>query len=80
MPANRQRRVEHWRAVAIAACEQCGRNRVPEIEPIGDFAEACAASGAELRLMLLPQAPDSLAAAGGRGCVARCCWSAPKEG
>ena len=25
-------RVRHWRAIAIAACEQCGRNRVPEIE------------------------------------------------
>jgi 16S rRNA (uracil1498-N3)-methyltransferase len=59
---NRQRRVEHWRAVAIAACEQCGRNRLPEIESIVDFAEACAASGPELRLMLLPQAPESLAA------------------
>jgi len=59
---NRQRRAEHWRAVAIAACEQCGRNRLPEIEPIVDLAEACAAGGAELRLMLLPQAPESLAA------------------
>jgi 16S rRNA (uracil1498-N3)-methyltransferase len=25
------RKSSHWRAVAIAACEQCGRNRVPEI-------------------------------------------------
>lgn len=25
------RRLEHWRAIAIAACEQCGRNHVPEI-------------------------------------------------
>lgn len=24
-------RLDHWRAVAIAACEQCGRNLVPEI-------------------------------------------------
>jgi 16S rRNA (uracil1498-N3)-methyltransferase len=61
-PASRQRRAEHWRAVAIAACEQCGRNRIPEVEPIGDFAEACAGSSAELRIMLLPQAPESLAA------------------
>jgi 16S rRNA (uracil1498-N3)-methyltransferase len=30
------RKAAHWRAVAIAACEQCGRNRVPPIEePIG---------------------------------------------
>jgi 16S rRNA (uracil1498-N3)-methyltransferase len=23
----------HWRAVAVNACEQCGRNRLPEVEP-----------------------------------------------
>lgn len=28
----------HWRAIAQAACEQCGRNRVPTIEPVRDFA------------------------------------------
>ncbi len=27
-----QRRQEHWRGIAIAACEQSGRNRVPDIE------------------------------------------------
>ena len=25
----RARKLEHWQAIAIAACEQCGRNRVP---------------------------------------------------
>jgi 16S rRNA (uracil1498-N3)-methyltransferase len=29
-----ERRVEHWRNLAISACEQCGRNRVPEIHPV----------------------------------------------
>jgi 16S rRNA (uracil1498-N3)-methyltransferase len=30
------RKAAHWHAVAVAACEQCGRNRVPEIaEPTG---------------------------------------------
>jgi 16S rRNA (uracil1498-N3)-methyltransferase len=28
------KRREHWQSVAIAACEQCGRNKVPVIEPI----------------------------------------------
>src|SRR5436190_9850013 len=29
------KRLEHWRRVAIAACEQCGRNRIPEVlEPL----------------------------------------------
>lgn len=31
------RRVAHWRQVAASACEQCGRNRVPEIAPILDL-------------------------------------------
>ncbi len=26
-----ERRVEHWRGVAVAACEQSGRNRVPDV-------------------------------------------------
>jgi 16S rRNA (uracil1498-N3)-methyltransferase len=25
-------KVEHWRGIAVAACEQCGRNRLPVIE------------------------------------------------
>lgn len=31
------RRVEHWRGIAVSACEQCGRNRVPAVEPIERF-------------------------------------------
>src|SRR5262249_47185007 len=27
-----ERKRLHWRGVAISACEQCGRNRIPEIE------------------------------------------------
>lgn len=29
--ARASRRVAHWRAVAASACEQCGRNRLPEV-------------------------------------------------
>lgn len=28
------RRVAHWQAIAVAACEQCGRNRVPAVRPV----------------------------------------------
>ena len=28
------KRLEHWRGVVIAACEQCGRNRLPEVAPL----------------------------------------------
>lgn len=60
---HRERRAEHWRAVAIAACEQCGRNRLPQVDSVIDLGEACAAADAELRLMLAPQGSESLAAA-----------------
>lgn len=33
----------HWQAVAVAACEQCGGNRVPEIHPAMTLAEWAAA-------------------------------------
>ncbi|MGJ7566970.1 16S rRNA (uracil(1498)-N(3))-methyltransferase [Variovorax sp. GB1R11] len=27
----------HWEAIAVASCEQCGRNRVPMIHPVQSF-------------------------------------------
>ncbi|MCU0956957.1 MAG: 16S rRNA (uracil(1498)-N(3))-methyltransferase [Hydrogenophaga sp.] len=28
----------HWQQVAVAACEQCGGNRVPMVQPVGNLA------------------------------------------
>ncbi len=33
-----ERKREHWQAVAVAACEQCGRARVPVLEPVRTLA------------------------------------------
>jgi 16S rRNA (uracil1498-N3)-methyltransferase len=33
------KRLAHWRQVAIAACEQCGRNRIPAVAPPRPFAD-----------------------------------------
>lgn len=33
-----EKRMAHWRGVVISACEQCGRNRLPEIHPPKPFA------------------------------------------
>lgn len=30
----RFRRLEHWRSIAVSACQQCGRTRLPQIEEI----------------------------------------------
>ena len=47
----------HWQRVAIAACEQCGRNRVPEVLPVLPLAQFCAADpAAGARLLLSPLA------------------------
>lgn len=56
------RRVAHWRNVVIAACEQCGRNRIPEVAGIVELeAFLSSASGGEgLRLLLAPDASRSL--------------------
>jgi len=32
-----QKKSDHWRAIAISACEQCGRNRLPELAPPAAF-------------------------------------------
>jgi len=47
------RRIVHWRNVLVAACEQCGRNRVPEIDAITDFADFLGVPGGEGRRLLL---------------------------
>ena len=48
------KRLDHWRRVAISACEQCGRARIPVIEPAQPLADA-AAAGDGLRLVLDPE-------------------------
>ena len=55
------KRHAHWRQVAIAACEQCGRNRVPEInaaQPLADWLWAWRGGG----IILVPDAECSIAA------------------
>jgi 16S rRNA (uracil1498-N3)-methyltransferase len=59
----RDRKREHWQAVAIAACEQCGRNRVPKITdplPLGDAVAQLPADGA--RCLLAAGAGEPLTA------------------
>lgn len=57
-----QRRVEHWRNIAISACEQSGRNRVPQIAPILDLPQyfGMAAQENGLRFVCAPGATESL--------------------
>lgn len=58
-----QRRVAHWQAVAVSACEQCGRNRVPEVCDLVGLRQWLArpVSGDEtVRVLLDPRSLDTL--------------------
>ncbi len=48
------KRVAHWQQVAVAACEQCGRNRVPEIRPLQALASWLGAHRDALNYVLAP--------------------------
>ncbi len=50
-----ERRWQHWRGVMVAACEQCGRARLPVLTPVQDLAEALATPSSALGLMLDPR-------------------------
>ena len=51
-----ERRVEHWRNISIAACEQSGRNQVPSVAPILDLPQylGMAAQQNGMRLICAP--------------------------
>jgi 16S rRNA (uracil1498-N3)-methyltransferase len=59
-----ERRAEHWRNIAIAACEQSGRNRVPVVAPILDLPQYLSVAAQEngLRYICTPGTTGSLRA------------------
>jgi 16S rRNA (uracil1498-N3)-methyltransferase len=54
------KKLEHWRRVAISACEQCGRNRLPVIHEPRPLADWAAAVSADLKLVLAPAVSGAL--------------------
>ncbi|MNI53319.1 Ribosomal RNA small subunit methyltransferase E [compost metagenome] len=50
------KRLAHWRQVAISACEQCGRSTLPIIHPPVTLADWIKGSDADLKLVLHPVA------------------------
>ncbi len=57
----RARKLAHWRGIAVAACEQCGRARIPAIGAPAPLAECLGSPAAGARFMLAPDASLSLA-------------------
>jgi 16S rRNA (uracil1498-N3)-methyltransferase len=60
----------HWQKIVIAACEQCGRNRIPEVRPVVPLQDYRAGEGST-RILLAPSAglPFSKAVATGESFV-----------
>lgn len=54
------KKLGHWRQIAISACEQCGRNRIPDIHGLQPLAEWTEKARDECKLVLHPRAAASL--------------------
>lgn len=55
-----EKKRQQWQKIAIAACEQSGRNCVPEIRPVMALADWCAEQESGLKLNLHPRASHSI--------------------
>lgn len=54
------KKIQQWQKIAISACEQCGRNIVPEIRPMMKLQDWCAEQDGALKLNLHPRASHSI--------------------
>ncbi|WP_421595251.1 16S rRNA (uracil(1498)-N(3))-methyltransferase [Rahnella sp. PD4] len=55
-----EKKLQQWQKIAIAACEQCGRNRIPEIRPAMQLEAWCGEQEDSLKLNLHPRASHSI--------------------
>jgi 16S rRNA (uracil1498-N3)-methyltransferase len=53
--ATAQRKQEHWQGVITSACEQCGRNTLPQLDAVSAFDSAVVAAHG-LKVLLAPDA------------------------
>ncbi|MBN6362288.1 16S rRNA (uracil(1498)-N(3))-methyltransferase [Providencia huaxiensis] len=55
-----EKKLLQWQKIAIAACEQCGRNRIPEIRPVQTLEAWCAENDDAFKVNLHPRATESI--------------------
>ena len=71
-----QKRIEHWHGIILGACEQCGRNTIPELlAPMSldeHFAIDAGVDGGITRIVLHPGAGESLSKLALM--MRSCCW------
>jgi 16S rRNA (uracil1498-N3)-methyltransferase len=46
------KKLRHWQQIAISACEQCGRNRIPQLAPLTPIKAWVSATKADRKLVL----------------------------
>ena len=60
-PQRAQRRHDHWHGIVVHACQQCGRNRLPELCPVVTLAEWLSGyEGGGLNLILDPASASGI--------------------
>lgn len=55
-----EKKVQQWQKIIVAACEQCGRNRLPVLHPVTPLSKWLSQSTKTSRLVLSPGAETSL--------------------
>ncbi|HGF6561403.1 MULTISPECIES: 16S rRNA (uracil(1498)-N(3))-methyltransferase [Providencia] len=55
-----EKKLQQWQKIAIAACEQSGRNRIPEIRPVQSLEAWCAENDGAFKINLHPRASESI--------------------
>jgi len=56
-PQRLEQKLQHWRGIIISACEQSGRNRVPQLHTVGTFTETVHNPPCDTTYLLQPGAP-----------------------
>lgn len=56
-----QKKLRHWRQITISACEQSGRNKLPEIQPLQQFGDWLSQQSGENKFVLHHRAATPLA-------------------
>ncbi|HGJ5875953.1 MAG TPA: 16S rRNA (uracil(1498)-N(3))-methyltransferase [Arsenophonus sp.] len=58
--ARLNKKQQQWQNIAISACEQCGRNKIPLIRPVMSFEAWCAEQDNALKITLHPKAQSTI--------------------
>lgn len=59
-PERWQKKLAQWHKVIVSACEQCGRNQLPTLNPCVDLSDWLAQSTSQLRVTLHPRADKTI--------------------